>query len=141
MHAATRWFALTLAVSVSSYLVSNAIPFFKALVGLIGALTRYTPFVWTTYTCKVVGFRFVRSATRWCFVIIPYSVPLSLTLPAILHRKANHIPPLLPDRSCASTDSYLLFLYSLAFLGIGLVGAISSIDEDWLKHGKPFSCR
>jgi hypothetical protein len=38
---AVRWFGLTLAVSISSYLVSNAIPFFKDLVGLIGALTRY----------------------------------------------------------------------------------------------------
>lgn len=34
-----RWFLLTLAVSVSSYLVSMAVPFMKDLVALIGALT------------------------------------------------------------------------------------------------------
>ncbi|KAG7345355.1 transmembrane amino acid transporter [Nitzschia inconspicua] len=106
-HPATRWFTLTLAVSLFSYVVSNAIPFFKALVGLIGALT---------------------------------SVPLSLTLPAILHRQALRLSLFLPDWSCASTDSYLLFIYSLFFLVVGLVGAISSIKEDWMKHGRPFSC-
>jgi hypothetical protein len=49
-----RWLCITLVVTISSYLVSNAIPFFKDLVGLIGALT---------------------------------SVPLCLSLPAILYRK------------------------------------------------------
>lgn len=106
--AATRWFAITLMVSLSSYIVSNAIPFFKDLVALIGALT---------------------------------SVPLSLTLPAILHRKARSIALLLPDRFCLSTDSYLLLLYSFVFLIIGLIGAMSEIEEDWLSQGRPFACR
>lgn len=105
---ATRWFGITLMVSLSSYLVSNAIPFFKDLVALIGALT---------------------------------SVPLSLTLPAILHRKARSIALLLPDRFCLSTDSYLLLLYSFVFLIIGLIGAMSEIEEDWLSQGRPFACR
>mmetsp|Transcript_25886 Transcript_25886/g.71094 ORF Transcript_25886/g.71094 Transcript_25886/m.71094 type:complete len:586 (+) Transcript_25886:142-1899(+) len=38
-HPAIRWFGITLVVSLSSYMVSNAIPFFKDLVALIGALT------------------------------------------------------------------------------------------------------
>lgn len=105
---ATRWFAITFVVSLSSYIVSNAIPFFKDLVALIGALT---------------------------------SVPLSLTLPAILYRKARNIALLLPDRYCLSTDSYLLLLYSFVFLIIGLAGALSEIEEDWLSQGKPFACR
>ena len=105
---ATRWFAISFVVSLSSYIVSNAIPFFKDLVALIGALT---------------------------------SVPLSLTLPAILYRKARNMKLLLPDRYCLSTDSYLLLLYSFVFLIIGLTGALSEIEEDWLSKGKPFACR
>ena len=104
---AVRWFGITLVVSLSSYTVSNAIPFFKDLVALIGALT---------------------------------SVPLSLTLPAILHRKSKNIALLLPDRSCLSTGSYFLLIYSFIFLSIGLIGALSEIEEDWLIQGKPFAC-
>ena len=101
-----RWLMLTFAVSVSSYLVSNAVPFFKDLVALIGALT---------------------------------SVPLTLTLPALLYRRFEQMPVLLP--SLSSMSSYSLFLYSIAFLAAGLVGALSSIDEDWLNQGAPFACR
>ena len=55
----TRWALLTFLISSSSYLVANAIPFFKDLVALIGALT---------------------------------SVPLTLLLPAILHRRVAGVP-------------------------------------------------
>jgi hypothetical protein len=106
-----RWLLLTLAVAVSSYLVSNAIPFFKDLVALIGALT---------------------------------GVPLTLTLPVLLHRKANNLrlSMLLGMRNCLScSGSFGLLLFSLAFFVVGLIGAVSSIDLDWLNHGKPFSCR
>mmetsp|Transcript_301 Transcript_301/g.609 ORF Transcript_301/g.609 Transcript_301/m.609 type:complete len:621 (-) Transcript_301:141-2003(-) len=106
-NAAVRWFGITLVVSLSSYIVSNAVPFFKDLVALIGALA---------------------------------SVPLSLMLPAILHRRAKNIALLLPDRYCPSPDSYLLILYSFFFLVIGLAGALFDIDEDWLSKGKPFAC-
>lgn len=120
-----RWFLLTLTVAVSSYLVSNAVPFFKDLVALIGALT---------------------------------SVPLTLTLPALLHRHFHRLWLCIPhhcwsqwtrrrrrrandESSSSSCGSYSLLLYSLAFLAVGLTGALSSIDEDWLSHGRPFSCR
>jgi amino acid permease len=36
---ALRWLLLTLGMSVSSYLVANAIPFFTDLVSFIGAMT------------------------------------------------------------------------------------------------------
>ena len=102
-----RWFLLTSAVAISSYFVSNAVPFFKDLVALIGALT---------------------------------SVPLTLTLPALLYRRFHHLTPILwPTLKTWGSSS--LFLYSLVFLIVGLIGSLSSIDEDWLSHGQPFSCR
>ncbi len=110
----TRWFFLTLTVTISSYLVSNAIPFFKDLVALIGALT---------------------------------SVPLTLTLPALLHRKFHRLWLLFPNFPRRLTEhdtswgSYSLILYSLAFFVVGLIGAMSSIGKDWSNHGRPFSCR
>jgi hypothetical protein len=124
MEPRIRWFLLTLMVAISSYLVSNAVPFFKDLVALIGALT---------------------------------SVPLTLTLPALLYRHFHRIWLCVPgndwwrgwirrrqghgESSSSSCGSYSLLLYSLAFLAVGLTGALSSIDEDWLSHGRPFSCR
>ena len=45
------------------------------------------------------------------------SVPLSLTLPAILWRRARSIALLLPDFCrCRGSGSYLLLWYSFAFL-------------------------
>lgn len=103
-----RWVILTFGVALSSYLVSNAIPFFKDLVALIGALT---------------------------------SVPLTLTLPTLLHRKANKFPILLPGwKIRESFGSYSLFLYSLIFLVVGMIGAISSIDQDWMNQSGAFAC-
>eukprot|EP00980_Cylindrotheca_fusiformis_P012016 scaffold2844_cov123-Cylindrotheca_fusiformis.AAC.9 len=105
-----RWLLLTLTVATSSYLVSNAIPFFKDLVALIGALT---------------------------------GVPLTLTLPVLLYRKAKklRLSMVLGMRNCLScSGSFGLLLFSIAFFVVGLIGAVSSIDQDWLNHGKPFSC-
>lgn len=114
MNPAIRWFLLTLAVVLSSYLVSNAVPFFKDLVALIGALT---------------------------------SVPLTLTLPALLYRQFHRLRLFLPQ-CCrrrmeyeTSWGSYSLFVYSLGFFVVGLMGALSSIGKDWMNHGQPFSCR
>ena len=122
MQEEQRWFVLTLTVALSSYLVSNAVPFFKDLVALIGALT---------------------------------SVPLTLTLPALLYRKFHRLWLCFPswnrprggnggsenETNTQWCGSYLLLLYSLVFLIIGLMGALSSIDRDWLNHqGRPFAC-
>ena len=102
----TRWALLTFLISSSSYLVANAIPFFKDLVALIGALT---------------------------------SVPLTLLLPAILHRRVAGVPAFIL-KSRHDLASYLLVVFSLVFLLCGLFGALDSIELDWSKHGPPFSC-
>jgi len=101
---------LTLVTSSSSYLVANAVPFFKDLVALIGALT---------------------------------SVPLTLLLPAILYRKGSLESYLWMVKSWSDQRdliSFLLILFSLAFIACGLVGALLSIKEDWSHHGPPFAC-
>lgn len=102
-----RWLILTFLMAFLSYIVSNAIPFFKDLVSLIGALT---------------------------------SVPLSLTLPALLYRKACAYVSLYFPSSPRSWSFWLL-VYSSSFLCVGLIGSLSSIEKDWRLHGRPFSCR
>lgn len=67
------------------------------------------------------------------------SVPLTLLLPALLYRRVIKVPLWLPTFD--SMSSYSLMLFSLAFLGAGLAGSLSSIELDWSKHGPPFSCR
>jgi len=48
---------------------------------------------------------------------------------------------LLPEFCCCrGSGSYLLLWYSFAFLAVGLIGALTEIDEDWLSQGKPFAC-
>ena len=67
------------------------------------------------------------------------SVPLALTLPAIFYRYA--IQQVSMWRPVLGTSaSYSLFMYSLVFLVVGLVGALYSIDRDWANQGKAFSC-
>jgi hypothetical protein len=104
-HPQRRWLILTLLMAASSYVVANAVPFFKDLVGLIGALT---------------------------------SVPLTLILPSILHRRVMQLPLWKPTRH--SLGSYALLAYGLAFLVTGLTGSLGSIVLDWSNHGPPFSC-
>lgn len=100
-----RWLLLTLFMAMSSYLVANAIPFFKDLVALIGALT---------------------------------SIPLTLILPVIFHRRAREMPLWKPTRN--SIVSWLVLVFGIVFLVTGLAGALGSIELDWSKHGPPFSC-
>jgi len=96
---------MTLVLSLSSYLVANAVPFFKDLLALIGALT---------------------------------SVPLTLTLPVILHRRVWNIPIWVP--TLHSLTSYALLIFSLVCGFVGLVGALGSIELDWSQQGTPFAC-
>ena len=100
-----RWLYMTLVVSISSYLVANAVPFFKDLLALIGALT---------------------------------SVPLTLTLPLVLHRRTWQFPIWFP--TLHSLTSYAILVFSLGFLFVGLVGALGSIELDWSQQGTPFAC-
>jgi len=101
-----RWALLTMIVAVTSYFVANAVPFFKDLVALIGALT---------------------------------SVPLTLLLPAIFHRRLTSVP-LLSIISRHDVPSYLLMVFAMVFLVCGIVGSLSSIEIDWSQHGRPFAC-
>lgn len=105
---ALRWMLLTFGMSVSSYLVANAVPFFKDLVSLIGALT---------------------------------SIPLSLVLPAILFRKAIGLAIIFMtsmQEFCRWSTALLIF--AIIFTVAGLLGAVRSIQLDWLHHGRPFAC-
>lgn len=100
-----RWSILTALVAVSSYLVANAVPFFKDLVALCGALT---------------------------------SIPLTLLLPALLHRRVQGLPLFFP--TLHGNASLLLVVFSVMFIAVGLSGAIGSIDEDWSNKSTPFAC-
>jgi hypothetical protein len=101
-----RWMILTGCMAVTAFFIANAIPFFKDLVALIGALT---------------------------------SIPLTLLLPAIVHRKVVGIPIWRPTFS--GRTSYLLVVFSMLFTVAALVGSLSTILADWENHiGGFFSC-
>jgi hypothetical protein len=145
-----RWLCITLVVTISSYLVSNAIPFFKDLVGLIGALTS----VPLCLSLPAILYRkYAKSKSN-----------ATITATAIDASKSSNDAAAAADQvqvqdqvqqsinnsdttnicsrfwSYCCSYSYLLLLYSFLFLIIGLIGSISSIEEDWLNQGKPFSC-
>jgi amino acid permease len=65
------------------------------------------------------------------------SVPLTLLLPAVFWRKRNGLAPfgLSFDWSCALT------YFSLVFMITATAGSVYSIQQDWSKHGAPFSCQ
>lgn len=102
-----RWIVLTLLTSISSYMVANAVPFFKDLVALIGSLT---------------------------------SVPLTLLFPALLWRKVMDVSLFRIDLQCREIWSFLLVVFSLAFLVCGVIGSVSSIQLDWQNQKTPFAC-
>ena len=111
-HHRLRWAILTFMISLSSFLIANAVPFFRDLVSLIGALT---------------------------------SVPLTLLLPAVYHRKIKGLPLCCWSftsflRRQEDIWSFLLISFSIIFLICGVVGSIRSIALDWSNHGAPFSC-
>jgi len=101
-----RWLFLTAGVvAITSYFVANAVPFFKDLVALCGALT---------------------------------TVPLTLILPALFYRRVQCVPLFFP--TLHSKSSYVLLLFSIAFMIVGLIGSIGSIDSDWKNSHGAFSC-
>lgn len=68
------------------------------------------------------------------------SVPLTLLLPAVFHRKVLGVSILCPTLS--SLTSYGLLVFSALFMFAALVGAVDSIFSDWRDHsGGFFSCR
>lgn len=66
------------------------------------------------------------------------AVPLTLLLPVIFYRRLWDIPLCYPTRD--SMGSYALLIFSIVFLGVGLIGAFGSIEMDWKNQGRPFSC-
>ncbi|GAX11286.1 hypothetical protein FisN_7Lh392 [Fistulifera solaris] len=65
------------------------------------------------------------------------SVPLTLLLPAVFWRKRHGLAlfRLSLDWSCALT------YFSLVFMITATAGSVYSIQQDWSKHGAPFSCQ
>ena len=66
------------------------------------------------------------------------SVPLTLLLPAIFYRRIQCVPLFVP--TLHSKYSYALLIFSIAFMIVGLIGAIGSIDVDWQNKRSAFSC-
>lgn len=73
---AVRWACLTLCMSISSYLVANAIPFFKDLVSLIGALTSIP----LTLTLPAIFYRrvFGGKTLSWSVGLLVFSILFTL---------------------------------------------------------------
>jgi amino acid permease len=80
-NAQRRWMILTFGMSVSSYLVANAIPFFKDLVSLIGALTSIP----LTLMMPAIFFRrtlvneVLRPDWTWSYALLIFSTTFTLT--------------------------------------------------------------
>mmetsp|Transcript_15247 Transcript_15247/g.28704 ORF Transcript_15247/g.28704 Transcript_15247/m.28704 type:complete len:539 (-) Transcript_15247:58-1674(-) len=69
------------------------------------------------------------------------SVPLTLLLPALYHRKVIEVPMFWVGTGTLNDFSSLsLVIFSSIFLVLGVFGSISSIQMDWSNHGSPFSC-
>ena len=113
----TRWLILTLLTSISSYLVANAIPFFKDLVSFIGALTS----VPLTLLLPSILFRrgmLMSDDDRFYYLwfVKSWSDPRDV-------------------------GSFLLTVFSIVFMLCGMVGAFYSIETDWARrHSPPFAC-
>lgn len=108
-----RWAVLTFFVSISSFLIANAVPFFKDLVSLVGALTS----VPLTLLLPAIYYRKSRGLPLFC-----WSFTSSW-------RKHEDI------------WSFLLVTFSIIFSIGGVIGSLSSIEIDWSNHGPPFSCQ
>ena len=144
-----RWFWLTTLIAIFSYLISNAIPFFKDLVSLIGALTS----VPLSLVFPAVLYRQQLQIPIWgCRVWT--------------NRRRRHVTAVPQDEdetngdsrndetngvlcndtedsisSLTSPGSYALLLFSVVFMILAAVGTFYSIVVDWEDHGPPFSCR
>ncbi|KAG7364292.1 transmembrane amino acid transporter [Nitzschia inconspicua] len=67
------------------------------------------------------------------------SVPLTLLLPAIFHRRVQGVPIWLPTAN--SLASYALLIFSSIFMVTATLGSVYSILSDWQHHsGGFFSC-
>jgi hypothetical protein len=131
---ALRWMVLSFGMSVSSYLVANAIPFFKDLVSLIGALTS----VPLTLLMPAIFYRQATAgaATARSAIMSTPGISNSSSSSNSSNTMAQAYCWWLPN----CTLSYALVVFSIVFTLLGLVGAVSEIGLDWENHGPPFSC-
>mmetsp|Transcript_28839 Transcript_28839/g.60299 ORF Transcript_28839/g.60299 Transcript_28839/m.60299 type:complete len:394 (+) Transcript_28839:783-1964(+) len=128
----TRWVALTFVLAVTSYLVANAIPFFKDLVALIGAATT----VPLSLTLPPVLYQHWKQWTRLTDLLRRRrrkkpGNQSTLSISRINNRRHNW----------AVMASSALLLYSIVFLGVGLAGSLASVKRDWSQSSNgPFAC-
>jgi len=125
-----RWVSLTFVLAVSSYLVANAIPFFKDLVALIGAATTIPlnltlPPVLSQHWQQWTRLKHLRRRQTLGNEESPSSIPEIGT----------------PRRGWGYMASSSLLLYSIVFLGVGLAGSLASVKRDWAQSSAgPFAC-
>lgn len=133
---AMRWGILSLLLSISSYIVANAIPFFG-----VNYLRIHMFFHSLPRGCLSHTFFFLQDLVS--FIGALTSVPLTLLLPAIFHRKVMGFPifSLQSIRNKNDVQSLGLALFSITFLVCGVIGSLASIQKDWSKHGPPFTCQ
>ena len=127
-----RWAIFTALVALSSYLVANAVPFFK---GKYQALASFSVCQCESLTLWILCTH-IADLVALCGALT--SIPLTLLLPAIFHRRVQGLPLFFP--TLHGNASLLLVVFSLVFTAVGLIGAIGSIDKDWSAKSKPFSC-
>jgi hypothetical protein len=124
----TRWLILTASVAVTSYLVANAVPFFKVGLRVMSCWHVIVSYSQCQYN--------IQDLVALCGALT--SVPLTLLLPALFYRRIQCVP--LFVSTLHSMCSYALLIFSIAFMTVGLIGAVGSIDVDWGNRRGAFSC-
>ena len=126
----SRWGVITALVALSSYFVANAIPFFKVRrsVNSYLVVTLYQSNPLLSFVCQ--------DLVALCGALT--SVPLTLVIPAIFYRRVQDVPLFFP--TLHSKYSFMLLVFSIIFMIIGLIGSIGAIDVDWENTSGPFAC-
>ena len=130
-----RWGMLTCGTTLGSLFIANAVPFFKDLVALIGALTS----VPLTLLLPAFYHRKIRGLNVLCC-----SFNNSSTASRRNYTNMNHVDTMgltssILEKICDRL-SFGLVVFSFAFLGCGLIGSLYSITMDWSSKREPFTC-
>jgi hypothetical protein len=117
-----RWMTLTAIMALTAFFIANAVPFFKDLVGFIGALTA----VPLTLLMPAIFYR------RAC-----EKVPV--WFPALTWNSITTTTTTTTRKSISG--SYALLIYASIFTVAATLGSVYSILDDWEHHtGGFFSC-